>query len=60
MWRDWKIGQSIHYKVVEFDGTVEMDGVVTEVHDDHAIVSACDMALWVEDFNAECFERRTK
>lgn len=54
-WRTWKVGQKVIHTVNEFDGYMQMQGVVTEVHSDHAIVRANGMNLWVEDFNADMF-----
>lgn len=37
-WHKWKDGRCIQYCRTEFDGSGEMYVLITEVHDDHAIM----------------------
>lgn len=54
-WRDWKVGRKTIYSGTEFDGSFRYVGRVTEKHDDHLIVEADGMHLWVDDDTAELF-----
>ena len=56
-WRVWQVGDKIKYSWDEFDGKGSLIGTLTEAAADHAIVRAEGMNLWVEDFNADMFER---
>ena len=55
MWRTWEIGRKTTFVADEFDGYTEIQGVVTEKHDDHLIVQADGQNLLVADFNADMF-----
>lgn len=39
----------------EFDGSGSREGIITEVHEDHAIMEADGMHLWIDDDTAEMF-----
>ena len=54
-WRTWKKGRKTTYAWDEFDGAGSLEGTVTEVHEDHLIVEADGMSLWLDDDNAEMF-----
>ena len=54
-WRSWNIGRKTIYSGTEFDGTFYYEGIVTEKHEDHLIVEADGMHLWVDDSTAEFF-----
>ena len=41
-WRTWKKGR-------------KTTGIITEVHEDHAIMEADGMHLWIDDDTAEMF-----
>lgn len=48
-WRNWDIGRVTIYETHEFDGDIITQGIITEVHSDHAILTASDMHLWIDD-----------
>lgn len=48
-WRNWDIGRVTIYETHEFDGDSITQGIITEVHSDHAILTASDMHLWIDD-----------
>ena len=48
----YKTGMKIRYEATDFDGTTVMEGIVTEVHKDHVIVSTPDPRsprLWLDE-----------
>lgn len=53
--RTVKIGDKVKFESHDFDGAVTRYGVVTEVEDDHAIVRADGMNLWLDDYTAGQF-----
>lgn len=56
-WRTWKLGDTILFKSVEFDGTTEMVGNLVEIDTDHAIVESCGSKLWLDDDTCYMFSR---
>ena len=54
-WRNWKAGRKTTFEGTEFDGHFQVEGVITEVHEDHLICEADGMHLWVDDDTAELF-----
>lgn len=55
---EWLIGEhgkktTWHWN--EFDGSGSREGIITEVHEDHAIMEADGMHLWIDDDTAEMF-----
>lgn len=54
-WRSWQLGRRTKYTWNDFDGHGTVFGVVTEKHDDHLIVEADGMNLWVDDDTADMF-----
>lgn len=48
-WRNWNVGRITIYETHEFDGDSITQGVITEVHSDHAILTADGMHLWIDD-----------
>ena len=49
MWRTWETGDRVAWCWSDFDGAGSRVGIVTEIHEDHAIVCADGMNLWVDD-----------
>ena len=39
-WRTWKKGRKTTWHWNEFDGSGSREGIITEVHEDHAIMEA--------------------
>ena len=56
-WKNWKLGDKIMFSVTEFDGTVRMLGVLTEMHEDHCIIKAEGMILWCDDDNYHMYRK---
>lgn len=54
-WRTWKKGRKTTWHWNEFDGSGSREGIITEVHEDHAIMEADGMHLWIDDDTAEMF-----
>lgn len=54
-WKKLNVGDKVKYSWNEFDGQGNMNCVVTTIESDHAIVSADDMTLWLDDDNANMF-----
>lgn len=48
-WRNWDIGRVTIYETHEFDGDSITQGIITEIHLDHAILTADDMHIWIDD-----------
>lgn len=48
-WRNWQVGRNTVWESHEFDGNSIVTGILTEKHEDHAIVEADGMRLWVDD-----------
>ena len=59
-WRLWKIGDTIRYSWNDFDGHGSLLGILAEMHEDHAIVRADGMSLWVCDETADMFSRESE
>ena len=55
-WHKWKVGRYTRYRWKEFDGSGEMYGLITEVHDDHAIMEAEGQQLWIDDPFSDMFD----
>ena len=54
-WRKLKVGQKVAWMGEEWSKVIFCIGVVTKVFDDHAIVEAEGMTLWVDDITGELF-----
>jgi hypothetical protein len=54
-WRNWPVGRKTVWETHEFDGDSVIEGVLTEKHEDHAIVEADGMRLWLDDDFAYMF-----
>ena len=54
-WRNWNIGDKIRWSWEEFDGKGSTVGVLTSKEEDHAIVEADGMDLWVDDIMQDMF-----
>lgn len=48
-WRNWDIGRVTIYETHEFDGDSITQGIISEIHLDHAILTADDMHIWIDD-----------
>lgn len=48
-WRNCNIGRVTIYETHEFDGDSITQGIITEIYSDHAILTADDMYLWIDD-----------
>lgn len=48
-WKSWQLGDSIEWYGTEFDGSFSYIGNVIKKFDDHLIVFADGMSLWVDD-----------
>ena len=48
-------GRKTTYRGEEFDGSFQIEGRITKVHEDHLICEADGMSLWVDDDTAELF-----
>ena len=57
MWRIWKVGESIIWETEEFDGKAKFTGTVTKKFEDHLIVEADSMNLWVDDDTEDQFHK---
>ena len=44
-WRTWKKGRKTTWHWNEFDGSGSREGIITEVHEDHAIMEADGMQI---------------
>lgn len=51
-WRTWKKGRKTTWHWNEFDGSGSREGIITEVNEDHAIMEADGMHLWIDDDTA--------
>ena len=62
MWRKWKVGDRVLYIVNDFDGHGTFEGIVTEMHESHAIVEAdvfnIHERLWLDDNTQDMFWHR--
>lgn len=58
-WRDWNVGDKVRWSTNDFDGKVNVVGEVTDKEDDHLIVSADGMKLWVDDDTASSFHKES-
>lgn len=56
-WRNLKVGDKATWTTKEFDGKAKATGTITEVSEDHAILTAEGMNLWIDDDTAEDFKR---
>ncbi len=54
-WKTWKKGRKTTWKWDDFDGSGSCEGIITEVAEDHAIMEADGMHLWIDDSTAEMF-----
>lgn len=54
-WHKWKIGRFTKYEYHEFDGSGILYGIITKKAEDHAIMEADGMALWIDDDTAGMF-----
>lgn len=54
-WHKWKVGRVTIHHYEEFDGSGRIRGIITEAHEDHAIMEAEGMQLWIDDFMADMF-----
>lgn len=59
-WKEWKIGDQIKWSWNEFDGKGSMIGTLTEVYDDHAIMVAEGLDIWIDDCFSDMFEKISK
>ena len=59
-WRSWNIGDTIRYSWNDFDGHGSLLGTLAEMHEDHAIVKADGMNLWLSDETADMFSRESE
>ena len=59
MWRSWELGDKVFWDVTEFSdgGRVFYEGRVTQIDEDHLIVEADGMHLWVDDDTADQFHK---
>lgn len=48
-WRNWEVGRKTVWETHEFDGDSRCEGILTEKYEDHAIVDADGMQLWLDD-----------
>lgn len=48
-WRNWKAGRKTVFQTDEFDGCSRIEGIITEVYEDHLL------HLWVDDDTAYQF-----
>lgn len=53
--RTVKIGDRVKFTADDFDGRVEREGIVVKTDNDHAIVCADGMNLWLDDGTAYQF-----
>lgn len=56
-YRNLKIGDKLHFHSEEFDGVSDVNGVVTEVEVDHAIMKSDGISYWIDDYTADLFSR---
>ena len=56
-WREWKIGDKVKYSWNEFAGKGSLIGLLTIQEEDHAIVEAEDMHLWLDDDTKDMFRK---
>ena len=54
-WRKWSVGRYTKYEYHEFDGSGVLYGLITQMTDDHAIMEADGLALWIDDDTACMF-----
>lgn len=59
-WKNWNIGDTIKWIVDEFDGHMERIGKVTQIFEDHVIVEADGMNLWVDKDTIRSYINLTK
>ena len=54
-WRTWKKGERQHGTGMNSMEAEAGKGIITEVNEDHAIMEADGMHLWIDDDTAEMF-----
>ena len=54
-WREWSIGDRIKWSWDEWDGKGSVIGIFAAKEEDHAIVEADGMRLWVDDGTQDMF-----
>ena len=54
-WKTWKKRRKTTWRWDDFDGSGSCEGIITEVAEDHAIMEADGMHLWIDDSTAEMF-----
>jgi len=57
-WKQLRLGESVIYYGKEFDGVFKEEGYVNEISDNHIIVKANGMNLWLDDDTESLFFRR--
>ena len=48
-WRNWEVGRPTIWAGRDFDGSWYFEGVITEKHEDHLILEADGMHIWIDD-----------
>jgi len=54
-WRNWSIGRLTIWEYHDFDGYGQHVGFISEIYDDHAIMEADGMKLWIDDTSVYMF-----
>ena len=54
-WRNWTIGRPTIWEYHDFDGYGTHTGFITEVAEDHALMEADGMKLWIDDDSVYMF-----
>ena len=54
-WKNLKLGDPILYYGQEFDGKFSFNGYVEKIFEDHVIVKADGMDLWLDDDTKDLF-----
>lgn len=57
LWKKLCCGDKVRYHAEDFDGVTDLNGVVTAVYEDHAVVHAGDMCLWVDEDTEKFFSK---
>ena len=56
-YRTLRPGDRVVYRYDDFDGSGELLGAVKEVAEDHVLIGADGMDLWLDDDNSYMFSR---
>ena len=53
----YAVNDKVLFSYADFDGSGVLTGIITEVHQDHAVAICDGMTLWIDADNADMFRR---